>query len=202
MSIYIILMEFVNRERPPPAIAVVVRYFLTERESNEIYQQLKNHMSPNRQVLWSGMFRNTAQLWADNHDMQTLATAMGPLMETKNSLCPCRRKSPLKWAKYVHGASVIFAFLITKGEWVTVLSQPPPQRFHPSGHAYYQMVEEPIIMGMTGNEPVAEIFVVHPTVIGAEDYMYLMWPIDQSSLWNAEFGNKKVVVEWRLAKVS
>jgi hypothetical protein len=32
-------------------------------------------------VLWSGILRDEAQRWADGHEMQTLTTAMGPLMD-------------------------------------------------------------------------------------------------------------------------
>ncbi|EEU34845.1 uncharacterized protein NECHADRAFT_88435 [Fusarium vanettenii 77-13-4] len=79
--------------------------------------------------------------------------------------------SAQRWKGYIHRASVIFAWFISQADSVTVLSQPPPQRFHPSGRTFYQTVEEPIIQ------------VMHLTMGGkAEDFRYEIWPSDKSPL--------------------
>ncbi|KAJ0135270.1 Uncharacterized protein HZ326_21694 [Fusarium oxysporum f. sp. albedinis] len=120
------------------------------------------------------MLREYAQKWADRRDFQTLTTALGPLLDPSRPECPHIRKPSAGWAGYIHGASVIFAWYISQGDLVTVLSQPPPQRFHPSGLTYYQTVEEPIIKGRLGNKAVGRIVVIHPTVGGkAEDFPIL-----------------------------
>lgn len=68
-------------------------------------------------------------------------------MNTEHALCPRKQKSKRGWTKYIHGASAIFAWYISKGESVTILSRPPPDRFHPSEATSFQVVEKPIIMG-------------------------------------------------------
>jgi hypothetical protein len=101
----------------------------------------------------------------------------------------------------MHGASVIFAWFISQGDLVTVVSQPPPQRFHPSGLTYYQTVEEPIIKGRFCNKPVGKIVVIHPTVGGkAEDFPYELWPCDELFLWTTNFVTPKHVTHWRAVK--
>ncbi|TWU71292.1 hypothetical protein ED733_001728 [Metarhizium rileyi] len=175
--------------------------FLTAEESEQIYNQLRKACIPNKQVLWSGMPREVAQHWADKHGMQTLTTSMGPLMNESSPLCPRRRKSPHGWAKYIHGASVVFAWYIAGGDLVTVLSQPPPQRFNPSGGAYYQSIEEPVITGKLCERHVGKIMLVHPNVKGAEDFQYELWPDDHSSCWNEVFGKIPRRYTWRHTKV-
>jgi hypothetical protein len=120
--------------------------------------------------------------------MQTLTTAMGPLMDLSHSLCLWNQKSSDAWGKYVKGASAIFAWYISRGERVTVLSPPPPERFHPSGQTNYQAIEEPIVKGMLGTSAVSRIEIVHPTVKGAENISYQIWPVDNTTTWTARFG--------------
>ncbi|EXK77805.1 hypothetical protein FOQG_17509 [Fusarium oxysporum f. sp. raphani 54005] len=147
------------------------------------------------------MLREYAQKWADRRDFQTLTTALGPLLDPSRPECPHIRKPSAGWAGYIHGASVIFGWYISQGDLVTVLSQPPPQRFHPSGLTYYQTVEEPIIKGRLGNKAVGRIVVIHPTVGGkAEDFQYGMWPHDELSLWTTKFGIPQIVIYWRAVK--
>jgi hypothetical protein len=67
--------------------------------------------------MWSGMQREYAQAWADKHDMATLTTAMGPLMNPEHPLCLKRQKKwSGAWSKYIKGASAVFASHILKGE--------------------------------------------------------------------------------------
>jgi hypothetical protein len=189
---------------PTSVISHAICHFLCPDEINEIYNQLRASLIPNRQVLWSGLHREKAQHWADAHDMQTLTTAMGPLMDNDNALCRLKTKRRNGWSNYIHGASVIFALLIAEGKQVTVLTPPPPQRFNPSGESYYQQIEEPIIKGELGNKPLEQILLVHPMVPGATDSIYQMWPVDKQEAWKKEYGSRArtIVVKWRETKVS
>jgi hypothetical protein len=94
--------------------------------------------------------------------------------------------------KYVKGASAIFAWYISRGERVTVLLPPPPERFHPSGQTNYQEIEEPIVKGILGTSAVSRIEMVHPTVKGAENIYYQIWPVDNTITWTARFGELNV----------
>ena len=134
--------------------------------------------------------------------MQTLTTAMGPLMDLSHPLCLRNQKSSDAWSKYIKGASAIFAWYISRGERVTVLSPPPPERFHPSGQTNYQAIEEPIVKGMLGTSAVSRIEMVHPSVKGAENIYYQIWPVDNTTTWTARFGELKVQKRrWRMAKL-
>ncbi|KAG9235613.1 hypothetical protein BJ875DRAFT_344071, partial [Amylocarpus encephaloides] len=143
---------------------------------------------PNKQVLWSGIPRDGVQRWADKHEMQTLTTAIGPLMDLSHPLCLRKQKSKDAWSKYIKGASAIFASYISRGEGVTVLSPPPPERFHPSGQTNYQAIEEPIVKGLLGTSAVSRIEMVHPTIKGAEDINYQIWPVDNTATRTVRFG--------------
>jgi hypothetical protein len=135
--------------------------------------------------------------------MQTLTIAMGPLMDLSHPLCLRKQKSSYAWSKYIKGASAIFAWYISRGERVTVLSPPPPERFHPSGQTNYQAIEEPIVKGMLGTSAVSRIEMVHPTVKGAEDIYYQIWPVDNTTTWTARFGELNVQKRrWRMVKQS
>lgn len=150
-----------------------IRDFLAADEEAQIHHQFRsNSWIPNHQVLWSGMLREQAQTWADGRNMQTLTTAMGPLMDPRVPTCLKNRKSNKAWSKYVHSASAVFARRITMEDVVTVLCPPPPQRFHPSGRSYYQTIEEPILGAAMASGAALRIELVHPQVTGAEDFWY------------------------------
>jgi hypothetical protein len=76
--------------------------------------------------MWSGVPREWAQHWADENEMQTLATAMRPLMMKENPSCAKQRKSKKQWLRYVQGVSALFTDHVANGHVVTVLSRPPP----------------------------------------------------------------------------
>lgn len=135
------------------SIIKVLRQYLTIEEELQICKQFDDTWRWNNQVMWGGMLRKDAQEWADKHEMATLTTAMGPLMNPDDPLClKKKKKSPGGWSKYIKGASAIFAWRISRGERVLVLSPPPPERFHPSGRTDYQLIEEPILkMGNNGS---------------------------------------------------
>ncbi|CZR66093.1 uncharacterized protein PAC_15994 [Phialocephala subalpina] len=176
--------------------------YLTADEEAQIHQQLQGDIwRRNNQVLWSGILRDEAQRWADEHEMQTLTTVMGPLMDRSHPLCLRNQKSRDAWGKYVKGASAVFAWYISRGERVTVLSPPPPERFHPSGGTNYQAIEEPIVKGELGTNTVLRIEMVHPTVKGAENIYYQIWPVDETTTWTAKFGELNAQKRrWRMVK--
>ncbi|KAH8653992.1 hypothetical protein BGZ60DRAFT_419120 [Tricladium varicosporioides] len=182
-------------------MALVPQYLRADEEA-QIHRQFQgDKWRRNNQVLWSGILRDEAQSWANKHEMQTLTTAMGPLMDPSHSLCLQNQKSSNAWGKYVKGASAIFAYYISRGERVTVLSPPPPERFHPSGQTNYQAIEEPIVKGLLGTSIVSQIEMVHPTVKGAEDTYYQIWPVDDTATWTAKFGELGVQKRrWRMVK--
>ena len=184
----------------PDTIRLFISQNLTEKEIRQIAEQFTRNCIPNRQVLWTGMTRGFPQTWADQHEMQTLTTAMGPLMAADHPQCLQATKSKRAWTKYIHGASAIFAWHITKGDVVTILSQPPPQRFHPAGRTSLQLIEGPILTGKAGNEPVGRIELVHPTVPGASEFFYEFWPHDDARRWVSVFGNMPTAIKWRKVK--
>ncbi|GKZ37836.1 hypothetical protein AbraIFM66950_009625 [Aspergillus brasiliensis] len=73
--------------------------------------------------------------------------------------------------------------------WTSIISTDisPPQRFNPHGETNYQAIEEPILKGALGPCHVEKIELVHPTVLGAEEFQYQIWPEDETASWDAEF---------------
>ncbi|KAM4066304.1 hypothetical protein HRG_000420 [Hirsutella rhossiliensis] len=166
-------------EEIPREVKLFINQHLTGDEIYQILEQLRRTCIPNNQVLWTGM------------------PPMGPLMDTNNALCPKKQKSPKQWSTYVHGASAIFAWLISEAESVTVLSRPPPVRFHPSEGTSFQTIEQPIIKGTTGNKGVNAIRIVHPRVPDAADFTYQLWPKDGVAAWVSTFGIVTCTDRWR-----
>ncbi|KAI7973037.1 hypothetical protein EIK77_000840 [Talaromyces pinophilus] len=166
--------------------------YLTPREITQICDQFHTNWSRNNQVMWSGIPRATAQAWADQHQMQTLTTAMGPLMIHGDPKCLHTSKShpKRKWSIYMQGASALFAYHIALDEGtVTVLTPPPPERFNPFGETNYQAIEEPILKGKLGACRVSQIELVHPTVTSAQEFHYQFWPVDEADHWDSQFKN-------------
>lgn len=184
------------------ATVLDIRDYLTLEEERKIHLQFhSSSWNPNSQVLWSGMLREDAQKWADERNMQTLTTAMGPLMAEKDPLCPRRKMSLKAWSKYIHGASAVFAWHIAKGNKVTVLCPPPPQRFHPSGRSYFQVIEQPILRLEIAKGAEFCIELIHPGVKGAEDYRYQLWPSDEEQRWTTLYGSGLCYkCKWRMVK--
>lgn len=171
----------------PLAVPAFPKYLSMEEEL-QISQQFQNTWRWNRQVMWSGLYRDDAQAWADKHDMATLTTAMGPLMDPEHPQCLKAHKSDKAWSKYIKGASAVFAYHILRGERVVLLSPPPPERFHPSGETNYQAIEEPVLKRSKEGGARLRIETVHPMIGGAEDFIYEMWPIDMTDTWTERFG--------------
>lgn len=184
-----------STNQPPNVIRQLIRRWLTDEEADKILSRFQKACIPNRQVFWSGMLREHAQQWADTHGFQTLTTALGPLLYHGDP-SPQTQARP----RYIHGASVIFAWFVSQGDVVTVLSHPPPLLFHPSGQTFYQLYEEPIIKGKRGNKPVGRIYTAHPAVDTATDFIYQIWPYDISWFWIKTFGIPDIEFRWRKTK--
>ncbi|KAK1623852.1 hypothetical protein BDP81DRAFT_303767, partial [Colletotrichum phormii] len=158
--------------------------YLTIEEVEQIIEQFKRCPWPeNKQVLWSRVNRTQVQAWADQRGIQTLTTAMGPLMDHSNPLWSRSEERPSAWSKYVKGASLVFAWRISQGSFTTVLTPPPPERFHPDGLTNWQDIEELVLKGRLGTPTSCRIFLAHPTVQGAEDFRYQIWPLDSTDQW-------------------
>jgi hypothetical protein len=172
--------------------------YLTSEEASEIHQQFQNSfLKPGCQVMWSGVPREWVQHWADKNGMQTLTTAMGPLMNKSHDSCRKSSKSKKQWKEYVKGASGLFAKYLPKGHVVTVLSRPPPQKFNPYGCSTYQSIEEPVLKGIFGGAAVLRIDMVHFTVVDAESYRYQVWPVDETHKWIENYGLNPLIKSYR-----
>lgn len=183
-------------------LANLLRNLLSDGEQEQIKQQFDHECRRDSQVLWSGVPREVAQAWADNRKLQTLTTAMGPLMDTRHPSCLKPKKSPRQWSIYMKGASALFACHITRSSKVTVLSPPPPEKLNPSGHTNYQLIEEPILKGIIGGHSVGCIQMVHPTVGGAEEFSYQSWPVDRTEEWTENFPHPTITrISWRTVKI-
>ncbi|KAJ5109291.1 hypothetical protein N7456_005966 [Penicillium angulare] len=194
------LIRLLANETP---LVETLRHYLSLQEAVQILEQFESDSwLPNGQVLWSGMPREKAQQWADRHRLQTLTTAMGPLMDVNHPNCLKSTKTHHQWSKYVHGASALFAWRIANGEEVTLLSPPPPERFHPSGLSYYQVIEEPIIRGSFGQNAVHKINIVHPLIKGSDEFFYELWPNDRRDKWVERFGLSACKMKWRQVRHS
>lgn len=113
----------------PKTLEIFLDFFTTQ-EARQICDQFPDDVwQPGRQVMWSGIPRQLAQIWADRHGMQTLTTVMGPLMAHGHPQCLWSKKSSKGWSKYMKGASAMYAYHIAQDKGiVTVLSPPPPER--------------------------------------------------------------------------
>ncbi|KJZ70601.1 hypothetical protein HIM_09989 [Hirsutella minnesotensis 3608] len=181
----------------PPVLQIFLEKHLEKPEREQIIKQFELTWVPEKQILWTGMTREVAQGWANRNNMQTLTTAMGPLMDKSHLLCPKNKKGKKRWTKYVHGASALFAWRISKGESVTVLSRPPPERFHPSNCTSFQVIELPIVTGKFGNRSVKEIRIIHPGRPETTGFSYQLWPLDAVSSWISAFGVSRNSTAWR-----
>ncbi|OLN83308.1 hypothetical protein CCHL11_03147 [Colletotrichum chlorophyti] len=178
-------------------LGIICPRYVTQKEARQICDQFKSSAwKRNSQVLWSGMQREKAQRWADDNGLQTLTTALGPLVKLEKS----KRKK--KRSNFMKGASALFAWFIAQGTQVTLLLPLPPHRFHPSGLTSLQDFEEPIIKGLLGNGAVDRILVAHPGAkdISARTWLYELWPIDEVNKWKAKFGIDCETHSWRQVK--
>lgn len=184
----------------PKQLRCLLHHHLTLSEMRCIWTEFQKHCPKNRQVLWTGVPRARAQQWADRLGLQTLETAMGPYMDVNNPSCPRKKKTPKKWTEYIHGASALFALIISKSDYVTVLCNIPPQRFHPTGDTSFQCIELPILTGQHGNRPVGRIDMVHPFSTESAAFTYQFWPDDHTLDWQCCFHDLNPKVKWRPIK--
>lgn len=175
--------------------------FLSTEDESRIHEQFKGpQWQPGKQILWTGIPYERSQAWAAAHSMQTFTMAMGPLMDPSDESFVRERMGKNGWRSYIKGASALFAYYIAGNERVLVLSPPPPERLHPSGRTNYQAIEEPILKrAIAGDAPLLRIEMVHPTVKGAENFFYQIWPVDNTADWIAIFGNNPIpkTPKWR-----
>jgi hypothetical protein len=62
--------------------------YLTPEEAEQIIDRFKKiPQSYDKLLFWTGIPREWAQQWADDHGMLTLTSAMGPLMNSKDQRC-------------------------------------------------------------------------------------------------------------------
>ena len=183
----------------------LLHQFLTDSEAVDILRQFRGcgRWESNRQVLWTGMNQETVQIWADEHGLITLTTALGRLKDLTHPACLRRVKSDKAWSKYMKGASALFALCIAQEEHGSVLlvTPPPGERFHPRGGTSFQLIEAPILAGLWGPSYLERINMVHPHVDLAKDYQYQFWPQDEVGGWTDMFEHcphDKVV--WRAVK--
>ncbi|KAF3807930.1 hypothetical protein GCG54_00007666 [Colletotrichum gloeosporioides] len=179
-------------------LKIICPKYLSRKEADDIMCQFNEIWVNDKQVLWSGVDHDLAEEWAEQRGMQTLTCAMGPLMNWTHPKCRRIYKSSVQWTRYMKGVSAIFAWKIAQGQTTTLLTPPPPVRFHPSGLTNYQDIERPILKGAVDGVAVGKIVVVHPEVDGAEDMAYEYWPKDHVAKWYANYGSKKHgTTRWR-----
>jgi hypothetical protein len=155
--------------------------YLTRKEADQIIAQFQDiPQSSDRLLFWTGVPRNWAQQWADEHDLLTLTSAMGPLMDAKDKACLKSGKGKKKWKNYVKGASAIFARYACGRGIVRVLTLPPSRAEFLRPLSSYRTLEEPVLKGSTGCYCAAQINLVH-LLSDSRTLEYQIWPEDHRS---------------------
>jgi hypothetical protein len=136
-------------------------------------------------VFWTGVGFERAQSWATQQGLKTLTLTMGPLYHSHEADGARFGKSDKAWSKYMKGASARFAEYACLGDrWAIVLTKPPPNVYSTRGpRSNYLQLEEPILKGAAGGPGTTRIEYVHPTVKGATDFRYQIWPQNTSKTW-------------------
>lgn len=106
--------------------------------------------------------------------------AVGSLYTANNGLCEKNTKSR---SKYMKGASWIFASQACHDRHAIVLTNAPPNIYSTRQRSNYRDIEEPILKGFKAVGHATEIHYVHPSVPGAEQFRYQVWPENRSSDW-------------------
>jgi len=150
--------------------------YLTREEAEQIVDRFNNvPQSSDRLLFWTGIPREWAQQWADDHGMLTLTSAMGPLMDSTDQRCLRRDKELEEWSKYVKGASGIFARYACRRGIVRVLTLPPSWAEFIRPESTYRTIEEPVLKGVSGCCCAVQINTVH-LLATLEDLEYQTWP--------------------------
>jgi hypothetical protein len=185
----------------PQSIREIFRHYITSEEETEIRRRFDNVVKQSKGlVLWSGILREDAEAWAAKRGLHTLATAMGPLMRHRRAGAAKTKHGMLM--EYMRGASAVFTWYAARNRTVLGLTPPPPERFHPSGLTNFQAAEVPVIIECARLYlENFRVMLLHPTVEGAEDLSYQIWPIDETTIWTAQFGtNFPREIGWRCIK--
>jgi hypothetical protein len=153
--------------------------YLTPEEAEQIIDRFKKiPQSYDRLLFWTGIPREWAQQWADDHGMLTLTSAMGPLMDGTDQRCLRRDKKLEEWSKYVKGASGIFARYACRRGIVRVLTLPPFWAEFIRPESTYRTIEEPVLKGTLGCCCAVQINTVHLLATLGE-LEYQTWPESQ-----------------------
>ncbi|CCF35002.1 hypothetical protein CH063_01227, partial [Colletotrichum higginsianum] len=111
-------------------------------------------------------------------------------------------KKGKKRSKFMKGASAIFSWFISQGDWVGILLPLPPNQFHPSGSTSLQDFEIPIVKGLLRTGCVRTIDVFHPEAATEEarTSSHQFWPRDETRSWIRRFGAGTKARSWRAVK--
>jgi hypothetical protein len=157
--------------------------YLTREEANQIIARFESiQHSFNNLLFWTGIPRDWAQRWADDHAMLTLTTAMGPLMDLADPGCPKNRMDYPEWSRYVKGASGIFSRYACICGVIRVLTIPPSEFWRLRQNSTYRTIEEPVLKGMVGSIHALQINFVH-LLAGSKEIEYEAWPDDHTHEW-------------------
>jgi hypothetical protein len=150
--------------------------YLTREEAEQIIERFEEiPRSYDRLLFWTGIPRNWAQRWADDHGMLTFSSAMGPLMDSTDKRCLRQIKKPKKWSKYIKGACGIFARYACKRGIVRVLTLPPYWAEFIRPQSTYRNIEEPVLKGKSGCCGAVQINAVY-LLTTLEELEYQTWP--------------------------
>lgn len=155
--------------------------YLTRAEAEQIINQFKKiPHSSNRLLFWTGIPKSWVQRWAGEHDLLTLTSAMGPLMDVTDPRCLKWTKKQKQWSKYVKGASGIFARYACGHGIVRVLTLPPSWSGSLRPKSSYLTIEEPVLKGVSGCFCAVQINTVH-LLESSRALEYQSWPQNRIS---------------------
>ncbi|EGP82433.1 uncharacterized protein MYCGRDRAFT_51634, partial [Zymoseptoria tritici IPO323] len=134
-------------------------------------------------VFWTGISPDLAKTWAGKNNLKTLTMAMGALYSDQSAASLRSRKTTKSWSSFMKGASGLFAQHACHGRRAIVLTNPPPNTYSTRLRSNYRDIEEPILKGVGCKVHTIRIDHAHPTVPGAELFVYQTWPEDTSFKW-------------------
>lgn len=159
--------------------------YLTQAEAEQIIAQFESITdNVDKLLFWTGLPRDWVQKWAEKHEMTTLTSAMGPLMDLTDARCPRlqmarSRTGYLDWSRYVKGASGIFSRYACTCGIVRVLTLPPAESWRLRTNSTYYTIEEPVLRGSKGHCRAFQINFVH-LLADSEALEYQVWPEDHT----------------------
>jgi hypothetical protein len=163
--------------------------YLSREEADNIITRFEGIPSSlDRLLFWTGLPREWAQRWADEHGMLTLTSAMGPLMDTAHPQCLKRKKKGKDWSRYVKGASSIFSRYACTCGVVRVLTVPPSETWRLRPNSTFHSIEEPVLKGVLGSAHALRLKYVH-LLSESKNTEYEVWPEDHTQAWLDSYGN-------------